>query len=84
MNNGNLEITDNFLQPDPAWDYYEIWQALHGVKRKIDAALKLIASEEQADNTTDEKLKETLEPALTELEGIIENDLTNYSDDGDY
>ncbi|MEH2377306.1 MAG: hypothetical protein V7K27_00110 [Nostoc sp.] len=72
---------DNTPQPDPAWDYYEIWQSLHTIKNKIDAGIKLISGEEQADDTTDEKLKEILEPVLEQLERLIENDLTNYSDD---
>ncbi|MEH2219416.1 MULTISPECIES: hypothetical protein [unclassified Nostoc] len=71
----------NISQPDPDWDYYEVWQLLHTIKTKIDAGMKFISSEELADNTTDEKLKEILEPALEQLEEVIENHLTNYSDD---
>jgi hypothetical protein len=78
MNNEeNLDIS----YPDPEWDYYEIWQSLHTIKNKIDAGLKFISGEELADNTTDEKLKEILEPALEKLEEVIEDYLTNYSDD---
>lgn len=68
-------------QPDPAWDYYEIWQSLQQIKSKIDAGLAFISGEEQADNDSDQKLREILEPVLEQLEGIIENDLTEYSDD---
>lgn len=75
------EENSNIPQPDPAWDYYEIWQLLHTIKNKIDAGIKLISAEELADNTTDEKLKEILEPALQQLESLIENELTDYSDD---
>ncbi|MHC5719151.1 MAG: hypothetical protein ACYTX0_45615 [Nostoc sp.] len=71
----------NISQPDPDWDYYEIWQSLHTIKNKIDAGIKLISGEELADNTTDEKLKEILEPALEQLESLIENDLSDYSED---
>lgn len=75
MNNKNIS------QPDPDWDYYEVWQSLHIIRTKIDAGMKFISGEELADNTTDEKLKQILEPALEQLESIIENDLTSYSDD---
>ncbi|MHC5613996.1 MAG: hypothetical protein ACYTXA_24130 [Nostoc sp.] len=71
----------NISQPHPDWDYYEIWQSLHTIKNKIDAGIKLISGEELADSTTDEKLKEILEPALEQLESLIENDLTDYSED---
>ncbi|MBE9210419.1 hypothetical protein IQ244_28730 [Nostoc sp. LEGE 06077] len=65
-------------QPDPAWDYYEIWQELHDIKNRIEAGIKFISAVELADDSTDKRLKEILEPALGELEGIIENDLTTY------
>ncbi|MEH2435204.1 MAG: hypothetical protein V7K25_13275 [Nostoc sp.] len=74
----------NISQPDPGWDYYEIWQSLHAIKNKIDARIKLITGEDLADNTTDEKLKEILEPALEQLKSLIENELTDYSDVKDY
>jgi hypothetical protein len=72
---------DTRPQPDPDWDYYETWQLLHTIKNKIDAGIKFISGEELADNTSDEKLKKILEPALEQLEEVIENHLTNYSDD---
>ncbi|MHC5729588.1 MAG: hypothetical protein ACYTXY_36780 [Nostoc sp.] len=71
----------NISQPDPDWDYYEVWQSLHTIKNKIDAGIKLISGKETGDNTTDKKLKEILEPALEKLESVIENDLTDYSED---
>ncbi len=75
------DFFDNKPHPDPEWDYYEIWQALQDVKNKIDAGLKFISGEDLADNTTDEKLIEILEPAQEKLLEIIEEHLTNYSDD---
>ncbi|MGF1934521.1 MAG: hypothetical protein RM347_008975 [Nostoc sp. ChiQUE02] len=72
---------DTTPQPDPDWDYHETWQLLHTIKNKIDAGIKFISGEELAGNTTDEKLKQILEPALEQLEEVIENHLTNYSDD---
>ncbi|MEH2137138.1 hypothetical protein [Nostoc sp.] len=73
----------NISQPDPDWDYYEVWQLLEAIKNKINAGVKFISGEELADNTTDEKLKQILEPALEQLEELIENHLTDYSDDHD-
>ena len=75
------EENSNIPQPDPDWDYYEVWQSLHTIKAKIDAGLKFISTKEQADDSIDAKLKEILEPALESLELIIENDLTNYSEE---
>ena len=71
----------NISQPDPDWDYYEVWQSLHTIKTKIDTGIKFISSKETGDNTTDENLKKILQPALEQLESVIENDLTNYSED---
>jgi hypothetical protein len=76
----DLDVNSSPPQPDPAWDYYEIWQSLHSIKNKIDVGLKVIASQEQAENDTDEELKDMLVPALEQLESLIENDLTDYSD----
>ncbi len=80
MNNNFAEINESF-QADPAWDYYEVCQALVRVREQINKSIAFISAEEEADNDTDEKLKQMLEPALEQLESIIENDLTNYSDD---
>ena len=71
MNNENFNIS----QPDPEWDYYEAWQLLHNIKNKIDAALKIMSGEEHAGYASDEKLKNILEPALEQLEDVIENNL---------
>ena len=68
----------NISQPDPDWDYYEIWQSLQTIKNKIDAGIKLISGEEQADDVTDQKLREILEPASEKLVSIIEQDLMDY------
>ncbi|MDZ8023568.1 MAG: hypothetical protein RMX97_02565 [Nostoc sp. DedQUE11] len=77
---------DKVPQPDPAWDYYGTWEALHNIKNKIDTALKFLASEELkflagevlANDSSDEKLLEILEPASDELATLIHNELINY------
>ncbi|MEH2001084.1 MAG: hypothetical protein V7L00_20435 [Nostoc sp.] len=71
----------NISQTDPDWDYSEVWQSLHIAQNKIDAGIKFISDQETGDDATDQKLKEILKPALEHLESVIENDLTNYSDD---
>lgn len=73
----NLE---NIPQPDPSWDYYEIWNSMLAIKSQMDTGLKLIAKAEKADNITDEKLARILNPALNELEQTLD-DLTNYSEE---
>lgn len=62
--------------PDPAWDYYEIWQSLHSIKNKIDVGLQFIADKEKSSKATDQKLKEILTDALGRLEEVIDFDLT--------
>ncbi|MBD2202736.1 hypothetical protein H6G33_17815 [Calothrix sp. FACHB-1219] len=71
----NLE---NIPQPDPSWDYYQIWNSLLAIKSQMDRGLNLIAKVEKADSQIDEKLREILEPALNELEQIMEEDLSDY------
>ncbi|MEH1911269.1 hypothetical protein [Nostoc sp.] len=80
MNNNFAEINDSF-QADPAWDYYEVCQGLIRVREQINKSIAFISAEEEANNDTDEKLKQMLEPALEQFESIIENDLTDCCDD---
>lgn len=69
------EILD-IPQPDPSWDYYEIWQSLHSIKNKIDAGLKFIADQKKPTKATDQQLKEMLAEVVVKLDEIIEFDLT--------
>lgn len=71
----NLE---NIFEPDPSWDYYEIWHTLHGIKARIETSLNLMSKVEKADSQTDEKLTEILEPAFKELEQILDEYLIDY------
>lgn len=77
-------LTNTIPQPDPNWDYYELWQSLHIAQFKIQAGLKLVLGQEQANHDTDQKLKEILETVVEELEQVIDNDLTGYTDDEVY
>lgn len=83
MNSENLE-NNNIPQPDPNWDYYEVWQLLQIAQFKIQTGIKLLLGQEQANNETDQTVKETLETALENLEQVIDNHLTSYTDDEIY
>ncbi|HIK04583.1 MAG TPA: hypothetical protein IGS40_07710 [Trichormus sp. M33_DOE_039] len=78
------DLTNTIPKPDPSWDYYELWQSLHIAQYKIQSALKLALGQEQANHETDQKVKEILETVVEELEQVIDNDLTAYSNDEVY
>ncbi|OUL28799.1 hypothetical protein [Nostoc sp. 106C] len=78
MNSENSEI-ENIPQPDPAWDYYILWHSLHHIKAKINAALKLIANNEDADSEIDEQIRILLNPTSEKLTEIVEQ--LAYDDD---
>jgi hypothetical protein len=78
------QTNNNIPDPDPNWDYYEIWKLLHIAQFKIQTSMKLLLSQEQANNDTDQKVKETLETALQNLELVIDKHLTGYTDDEVY
>lgn len=46
--------------PDPAWDYYQIWESLSKVKDEIDEIIGFISSFENASDTSDEKIRNRL------------------------
>ncbi|MBD2344186.1 hypothetical protein [Anabaena subtropica] len=78
------EIFNNIPQPDPSWDYYEVWQALHLAQSKIKSGVKVILGQEQANHDTDQKLKEILEAVVEELEQVIDHNLSAYADEEIY
>ncbi|MBD2503150.1 hypothetical protein [Anabaena azotica] len=67
------ESLNNESSPDPAWDYYETWQLLHRMKQIAESGIALIADKENADRETDAKLKQAIEPLLTQLEESIDD-----------
>lgn len=53
QDNLNLDIT----QPDPEWDYYDLWQKAYSLKIAADGLLEYLAAIERADNSTDARLR---------------------------
>lgn len=53
-NLNNLDIS----QPDPEWDYYELWDMAYQIKYKLDQAIKYMTAVEEADDSTDERLRQ--------------------------
>ncbi|WGV23357.1 hypothetical protein [Halotia branconii] len=78
MNNENLS---NIPQPDPSWDYYGTWRLLHGIKARIDEALKIMKNSENSTAEIDKEIKLSLEIASDRLIEIIDNDLVTHDDE---
>ncbi|WP_168644181.1 hypothetical protein [Dolichospermum sp. UHCC 0259] len=47
--------------PDPSWDYSELYQHCQLAKEALDRAIATMSSAEQANDTTDDVLIESLE-----------------------
>jgi hypothetical protein len=73
-------IDENLPQPDPAWDYYIRWHSLHHIKAKIDAALQIMSSSEEANSEVNDDIKRLLDPASDKLVEIVDS-LTFDDDD---
>ncbi|MEH1897649.1 MAG: hypothetical protein V7K94_20560 [Nostoc sp.] len=58
--------------PDPSWDYYVLWHSLNHVKAKINAALRIMADNEDSDPNLDKQIKDLLEPASDVFIQIID------------
>jgi hypothetical protein len=43
--------------PDPAWDYYLVWEHLNGVKDKINELIAFVSEQEYANEVTDTLIK---------------------------
>lgn len=71
MSNENLEITNNFTQPDPAWDYYPVWHQLIHLKTKIDNALKVVEASEDRTSKIDHQLRHELVPACNLFDSLV-------------
>lgn len=50
----------NYLIPDPEWDYFGTWRHLQGVKSEIDALLSKMAEIEDATDSSDQMINESL------------------------
>lgn len=63
MNSENLNL--KIPQPDPDWDYYELWQLAHKLKAGIEETIKYMAVIESADGSTDASLGKQFESLST-------------------
>lgn len=59
MDSENLNL--NIPQPDPNWEYYELWQLAHKLKAGIEGTIKYMAVIESADGSTDANLRKQFE-----------------------
>lgn len=75
MNNDEIL---NIPQPDPAWEYCEIWLELQNQCKKIDQALSFLAAQKDGSESIDMEMVKMLEPITKSLDGIIEQ-LIDYS-----
>lgn len=60
--------------PDPAWDYYLPWHALHAAKAQIDHALKFMAEIESANTESDQTMREILTSAISIINKAVPPD----------
>jgi hypothetical protein len=58
-------------EPDPAWDYSQIYLHLTLAKDALDRAIAVISKQETANNTTDSALTELLETLQGEASKAI-------------
>ncbi|MBD2503152.1 hypothetical protein [Anabaena azotica] len=59
---------NNTPQPDPVWDYYDLWITLHEGKQRIDEMIAAIADKEQADIITDNNVRELLTKTVNDFD----------------
>lgn len=74
----NKQLENNYPQPDPAWDYYEIWNYLIQAKAEIDKALGIIKEEEIRDEDCDLQANEHVKYAILVLQSINFNGLAGF------
>lgn len=61
------EPLENYPQPDPAWDYYEIWNICLNAKAQIEKALALMKEQEVATKISDLKIFDAILSAHNQL-----------------
>jgi hypothetical protein len=67
-----------YLQPDPAWDYYEVWNFLLRTKSLIDQTLELMKTQERANPDCDHQIQEYV-LQMERMLGNIEFDIDDYA-----
>lgn len=48
----------DLFQPDPSWDYSELWSATFKAKEKLQSIIEYMKLIEQSDELTDERLRQ--------------------------
>lgn len=64
----NTDLTHS--HPDPAWDYYQLWENLHKIKGEIDNLLSYISPHENASEEVDKGIREKLFALLYSVEDL--------------
>lgn len=52
------QFNPNIPQPDPEWDYYDLWEMAYQVHDKLEQIIKYMVFIEEADDSTDERLRQ--------------------------
>ncbi|MEA5626601.1 hypothetical protein [Nostoc sp. UHCC 0251] len=66
-----MTTNTNIPEPDPVWDYCQIWDSLQKIKAKIDVALEFMSEQEYASLYSDQEIKKLLAPASNKLIEIV-------------
>ena len=62
----------DYPQPDPTWDFYEVYEMLQNHKSDLDHFIAWLASYEEADRATDKEAKTKLDSLISSLTEIRE------------
>lgn len=54
-------------QPDPNWDYYELWRLIHQARKKLEDVINEMSLIESASNSTDESLRKKVRLLSVEI-----------------
>ena len=62
----------DYPQPDPTWDFYEVYEMLQKHKSDTDHLIAWLSSHEEADRATDKEAKAKLDILIKQLVEIRE------------
>ena len=68
--NTDISVPADQPTPDPAWDYYPLWENLHKIKDEINEILSFVAQFENASDETDEKIRNRLNALTYSVEDL--------------
>lgn len=66
----NADVPINQPTPDPAWDYYQLWEDLHEFKNKIDEMISFVSQYENSTQDADEQIRRKLSALLYSFEDL--------------